>query len=143
MLDLRHQYNNCTTIPHMRVGPVCETHPHVRDCCTVVVLVLYKNQIPIFTESGNSRPYKTQCSRDRRARKSRQVSFGWRENEAWQTFVRGSPEGSTRSGVGGCRLGPIDCEGCPVEPQQSSARGPENRCRLAQSNSVPFFVVGD
>jgi hypothetical protein len=33
MLDLQHQYNNCTTIPHMRVGPT-------------YVLVLYKNQIP-------------------------------------------------------------------------------------------------
>jgi hypothetical protein len=43
MLDLQHQYNNCTTIPHMRVGPT-----YVRGCCAVVVLVLYKNQIPCF-----------------------------------------------------------------------------------------------
>jgi hypothetical protein len=35
MLDLKHQYNNCTITPH------------VRGCCAVVVLVLYKNQIPI------------------------------------------------------------------------------------------------
>jgi hypothetical protein len=35
MLDLQHQYNNCTTTPHIRVGPS-------------VVLVLYKNQIPFF-----------------------------------------------------------------------------------------------
>jgi hypothetical protein len=46
MLDLQHQYNNCTTIPHMRVGPTYWGPPHVRGCCTVVVLVLYKNQIP-------------------------------------------------------------------------------------------------
>jgi hypothetical protein len=65
----QHQYNNCTITPHMRVGPsiwdssgiwflyntntttlqqlltwgwapVCVTHPHVSNCCTVVVLVL-------------------------------------------------------------------------------------------------------
>jgi hypothetical protein len=29
----------------------CGTHPHVRDCCTVVVLVLYKNQIPYLKTS--------------------------------------------------------------------------------------------
>jgi hypothetical protein len=41
MLDLQHQYNNCTTTPHMRVGP---THwdPLLREgllcsCCIVVV----------------------------------------------------------------------------------------------------------
>jgi hypothetical protein len=38
MLDLQHQYNN----PSHEGG----AHPHVRGCCTVVVLVLYKNQIP-------------------------------------------------------------------------------------------------
>jgi hypothetical protein len=43
MLDLQHQYNNCIITPHMRVGP---------SCCTVVVLVLYKNQIPyIYKEN--------------------------------------------------------------------------------------------
>jgi hypothetical protein len=47
MLDLQHQYNNCTTIPHMRVG-FTGAHPHVRGCCTVVVLVLYKNQISFY-----------------------------------------------------------------------------------------------
>jgi hypothetical protein len=45
MLDLQHQYNNCTTIPHMRVVLHTGAHPHVRGCCTVVILVLYKNQI--------------------------------------------------------------------------------------------------
>jgi hypothetical protein len=39
MLDLQHQYNNCTTTPHMRVGPMCGTYPHVRGCCAVVVIV--------------------------------------------------------------------------------------------------------
>jgi len=32
---------------YVRVGPTYWGHPHVRDCCAVVVLVLYKNQIPL------------------------------------------------------------------------------------------------
>jgi hypothetical protein len=41
MLDLQHQYNNCTTIPHMRVGPTywgpssCEGLLY--SCCIGVV----------------------------------------------------------------------------------------------------------
>jgi hypothetical protein len=41
MLDLQHQYNNCTTIPHMRVGPtywsplLCEGL--LCSCCIGVV----------------------------------------------------------------------------------------------------------
>jgi hypothetical protein len=31
----------------MRVGPTCGAHPHMTGCCAVVVLVLYKNQIPL------------------------------------------------------------------------------------------------
>jgi len=27
MLDLQHQYNNCTTIPHIRVGPTYWSPP--------------------------------------------------------------------------------------------------------------------
>jgi hypothetical protein len=69
MLNLQHQHNNHTTTPHMRVDPthwgplscegllcgccdgvvyesnpgttpVCGTHPHVKGCCAVVVLML-------------------------------------------------------------------------------------------------------
>jgi hypothetical protein len=31
--------------------PHTGAHPHVRGCCTVVVLVLYKNQIPTNNDS--------------------------------------------------------------------------------------------
>jgi hypothetical protein len=77
MLDLQHQYNNCTTIPHMRVGPTywgppsCEGllysccidivqesnpgvglsvwgPPHVRRCCAIVIPVKYRDQTPII-----------------------------------------------------------------------------------------------
>jgi hypothetical protein len=51
MLDLQHQYNNCTTIPHMRVGltywglPSCEGLLY--SCCIGVVqesnLLLYRH----------------------------------------------------------------------------------------------------
>jgi hypothetical protein len=41
MLDLQHQYNNCTTIPHMRVGPTYWGPPSCEEllysCCIGVV----------------------------------------------------------------------------------------------------------
>jgi hypothetical protein len=41
MLDLQHQYNNCTTIPHMRVGPTYWGLPSCEgllcSCCIGVV----------------------------------------------------------------------------------------------------------
>jgi hypothetical protein len=40
MLNLQHQYNNHTTILHMRVGPSSPhtgAHPYVRGCCDGVV----------------------------------------------------------------------------------------------------------
>jgi hypothetical protein len=41
MLDLQHQYNNCTTIPHMKVGPTCWGPPSCEGllcrCCIGVV----------------------------------------------------------------------------------------------------------
>jgi hypothetical protein len=41
MLDLQHQYNNCTTIPHMRVGPTYWGPPSCErllySCCIGVV----------------------------------------------------------------------------------------------------------
>jgi len=41
MLDLQHQYNNCTTIPHMRVGPTYWGPPSYEgllySCCIGVV----------------------------------------------------------------------------------------------------------
>jgi hypothetical protein len=41
MLDLQHQYNNCTTIPHMRVGPTYWSPPSCEgllySCCIGVV----------------------------------------------------------------------------------------------------------
>jgi hypothetical protein len=41
MLDLQHQYNNCTTIPHMRVGPTYWGPPSCEgllySCCIDVV----------------------------------------------------------------------------------------------------------
>jgi len=41
MLDLQHQYNNCTTIPHMRVGPTYWGPPSCEgllySCCSGVV----------------------------------------------------------------------------------------------------------
>jgi hypothetical protein len=41
MLDLQHQYNNCTTIPHMRVGPTYWGTPSCEgllySCCIGVV----------------------------------------------------------------------------------------------------------
>jgi hypothetical protein len=40
MLDLQHQYNNCTTIPHMRVGPTYWGPPSCKGllywCCTII-----------------------------------------------------------------------------------------------------------
>jgi hypothetical protein len=50
MLDLQHQYNNCTTTSHMRVTSRYWGLPSYEgllcSCCIGVVLVLYKNQIP-------------------------------------------------------------------------------------------------
>jgi hypothetical protein len=43
MIDLQHHHNNCTISPYMGWGPVCGVHPHVRECCAVVVVVLYRN----------------------------------------------------------------------------------------------------
>jgi hypothetical protein len=41
MLDLQHQYNNCTTIPHMRVGPTYWGPPSCEgllySCCIDIV----------------------------------------------------------------------------------------------------------
>jgi hypothetical protein len=41
MLDLQHQYNNCTTIPHMRVGPTYCGPPSCEgllcSCCIGIV----------------------------------------------------------------------------------------------------------
>jgi hypothetical protein len=41
MLDLQHQYNNCTTIPYMRVGPTYWSSPSCKmllySCCISVV----------------------------------------------------------------------------------------------------------
>jgi len=37
-------------------GPVCGPHFHVRGCCTLVVMVLCKNQIPLVIVSGGARP---------------------------------------------------------------------------------------
>jgi hypothetical protein len=41
MLDLQHQYNNCTTIPHMMVGPTYWGPPSCEEllysCCIGVV----------------------------------------------------------------------------------------------------------
>jgi hypothetical protein len=41
MLNLQHQYNNCTTIPHMRVGPTYWGPPSCEgllySCCIDVV----------------------------------------------------------------------------------------------------------
>jgi len=41
MLDLQHQYNNCTTIPHMRVSPTYWSPPSCEgllySCCIGVV----------------------------------------------------------------------------------------------------------
>jgi hypothetical protein len=41
MLDLQHQYNNCTTTPHMRVGPTHWGPPSCErllcNCCDGVV----------------------------------------------------------------------------------------------------------
>jgi hypothetical protein len=41
MLDLQHQYNNCTTIPHMRVGPTYWGPPSCEgllySCCIGIV----------------------------------------------------------------------------------------------------------
>jgi hypothetical protein len=41
MLDLQHQYNNCTTIPHMRVGPTYWGPPSCEEllysCCIGIV----------------------------------------------------------------------------------------------------------
>jgi hypothetical protein len=41
MLDLQHQYNNCTTIPHMRMGPIYWGSPSCEEllysCCIGVV----------------------------------------------------------------------------------------------------------
>jgi len=48
MIDLQHHPNNCTTPPHMEWGPVCRAQPHVKRCCVVVVVVLCKNQIPLW-----------------------------------------------------------------------------------------------
>jgi len=70
MLDLQHQYNNCTTIPHMRVGPIYWGPPSCEEllysCCIGVVqesnpltnlqiLELSQNQIngAIPVEIGN------------------------------------------------------------------------------------------
>jgi hypothetical protein len=36
LIIVQHQYNNCTTTLYMRWIPVCETHPHVKDYCTIV-----------------------------------------------------------------------------------------------------------
>jgi hypothetical protein len=45
MLDLQHQYNNCTTIPHMRVGPTYWSPPSCEGllywCCTRIKSLLY------------------------------------------------------------------------------------------------------
>jgi hypothetical protein len=46
MIDLQHRHNNCTTPPHMGVGPT-----HVRGCCAAVVVVLCRNQISIYIKS--------------------------------------------------------------------------------------------
>jgi hypothetical protein len=51
MLDLQHQYNNCTTIPHMRVGPsmwdppLCERLLY--NCCIGVVNLTFSIYIYI------------------------------------------------------------------------------------------------
>jgi hypothetical protein len=41
MLDLQHQYNNCTTIPHMKVGPTYWGPPSCKgllcSCCIGIV----------------------------------------------------------------------------------------------------------
>jgi hypothetical protein len=74
MLDLQHQYNKCTTIPHQRVvmwGPpssegllysccigvvnltFSSTHwapPHVKGCCVIVVVVFLN---PSFSKKKN------------------------------------------------------------------------------------------
>jgi hypothetical protein len=48
MIELQHHHNYCTTPLHMGVDPVCGAYPHMRECCAVVVVVLCKNQIPIY-----------------------------------------------------------------------------------------------
>jgi hypothetical protein len=62
MLDLQHQYNNCTTTPHMRVGPVFKTLHN--SCARVIFLSIqpsFKSTIefvdlssPIFFFLGKS-----------------------------------------------------------------------------------------
>jgi hypothetical protein len=52
MLDLQHQYNNCTTIPHMRVGPIYWGPPSCEG-------LLYSCCIRIVQESNPIYIYKT------------------------------------------------------------------------------------
>jgi hypothetical protein len=46
MLDLQHQYNNCTTIPHMRVGPTYWGPPSCEG-------LLYSCYIGVVQESNS------------------------------------------------------------------------------------------
>jgi hypothetical protein len=69
-MDLQHHYNNYTTTPHMGWSPVCGAHPHVRSCCTIIVPVKCRNQIPYFFLSWGS----SGCNMD--------VHLGW-----WMVLV--------------------------------------------------------
>jgi hypothetical protein len=53
MINLQHHYNNCTTPPHMGVEPSVWSPPHVKRCCTVIVVVLYRNQISLLKQKTN------------------------------------------------------------------------------------------
>jgi hypothetical protein len=48
MMDLQQHYNNYTTLLYMRVGPSVWSPPHVKGCCVIVVVLLCRNQTPLF-----------------------------------------------------------------------------------------------
>jgi hypothetical protein len=66
MLDLQHQYNNCTTIPHMRVGPTYWGPPSCEgllySCCISVVQESNPFDLYLFVslfdlDNNNTLPY--------------------------------------------------------------------------------------
>jgi hypothetical protein len=48
LFPTQYRYNNFTTLPHMGVDPTHWNPPHMRECCEVIVPVLYKYHFPTF-----------------------------------------------------------------------------------------------
>jgi hypothetical protein len=48
MIVVHHPYNKCTTPLHMGWAPHTVGPTHVKECCTFVIHLVYRNHFPIY-----------------------------------------------------------------------------------------------